>query len=192
MNGQREQSPRNRQRRQAQPRRSSDRLLMETIKVHRTLLDLLQGKSGNIMGALRRLAELGLDLGRREEDKQIGEALTRGLGEIAQRLLELGVIEQLPRKVRITKVLGKNDSKFPVGTQRIGWEMELPKIGQSYCLYMDNGKVFRTGEVADLSPTHFRTTNSVYELEVLEESVAGALSPGGSSKEEDRPRIPRS
>lgn len=177
MNGQKGKNPGNRKQRQPEPRRTSDKLLMETIKVHRTLLDLLQGKSGNIMGALRKLAELGLDIGRREEDRKIGEALTKGLGEIAQRLMELGIIEQLPRKVRLKKVLGKNDTKFPVGTERVGWEMEVPKIGQSYCLYMDNGKVFRTAEVADLGPSHFRTTNSVYQLEILEENVVGAAPP---------------
>lgn len=166
--------PPNRTSRRAEPRRSSDRLLMETIKVHRILLDLLQGKSGDLSGALKRLAELGLDLGRRSEDKEVGQALAKGLDEIAHRLLELGIIEQLPRKVRLIKVLGKNDGRFPIGTQRIGWEMDLPRVGHSYCLYLENGRVFRTGEVTEIGKTHFRTTNSVYEIEIIEEGSVGS------------------
>lgn len=157
-------------------RRSSDRLLLETIKVHRTLLELLHGKSANLSAALRRLEEMGLDLGRREQDREMGEALTGGLEAIARRLLELGIIEQLPRKVKVIKVLGKESSAFPVGTERVGWEMDLPRPGQRYCLYLEDGRVFRTGEVTELGQNHFRTGNSVYELQVLEEDSAGPVS----------------
>lgn len=161
-------------------RRGSDQLLMETIKVHRTLLELLHGKSANLSAALRRLEQMGLDLGRREEDKKMGEALTGGLDAIAKRLLELGIIEQLPRKVKIVKVLGKESSTFPVGTERVGWEMDLPRLGQRYCVYLEDGRVFRTGEVTEMGHGHFRTGNSVYELQVLEEDSAGSM---GSGKE---------
>lgn len=159
-------------RRRKEPRRSSDRLLMETVRVHRTLLDLLHGKSANVSAALQRLKQFDLDLGRRNEDKQIGQALTGGLDAIARRLLELGVIEQLPRKVRLVKVLGKDGSTFPVGTERIGWEMNLPELGQRYCLYLEDGRVFRTGEIKELGRDHFRTGNSVYEMEIMQEGPA--------------------
>lgn len=163
--------------RRARTRRSSDQLLMETIKVHRTLLELLHGKSANLSAALRRLEKMGLDLGRREEDKRMGEALTGGLDAIAKRLLDLGIIEQLPRKVRVIKVLGKENSSFPVGTQRVGWEMDLPRLGQRYCVYLDDGRVFRTGEVTEMGQGHFKTGNSVYEIQVLEEDSAGSMGP---------------
>lgn len=166
--------------RRAAIRRSSDHLLMETIKVHRTLLELLHGKSANLSAALRRLEQMGLDLGRREEDKKMGEALKGGLDAIAKRLLELGIIEQLPRKVKVIKVLGKDGSSFPVGTERVGWEMDLPRLGQRYCLYLEDGRVFRTGEVTEMGQGHFRTGNSVYELQVLEEDSTGSM---GSGKE---------
>lgn len=164
--------------RRARMRRSSDHLLMETIKVHRTLLELLHGKSANFSAALRRLEQMGLDLGRREQDKKMGEALRGGLDAIAKRLLELGIIEQLPRKVKVIKVLGKESSFFPVGTEKIGWEMDLPRLGQRYCVYLEDGRVFRTGEVTEMGHGHFRTGNSVYELQVLEEDSTGSISSG--------------
>jgi hypothetical protein len=176
--------------RRDEPRRSSDRLLMETIKVHRIFLDLLHGRSANLSAALRRLEEMGLDLGRREQDRQMGEELTGGLDAIAKRLLELGIIEQLPRKVKVIKVLGKEGSSFPIGTEKLGWEMDVPRLGQRYCVYLDDGRVFRTGEVTELGQGHFRTGNSVYELKVLEEGAAGPSSTlrGGPA----RPSLPSS
>ncbi|MEJ5377148.1 MAG: hypothetical protein WHX93_11265 [bacterium] len=162
--------------RRTRTRRGADQLLLETIRVHRTLLELLHGKSANLSAALRRLEEMGLDLGRREQDRQVGEALTGGLDAIAKRLLELGIIEQLPRKVKVVKVLGKDGSSFSVGTERVGWEMDLPRVGQRYCVYLDDGRVFRTGEVTEVGQGHFRTGNSVYEIHVLEEDAAGLAS----------------
>jgi hypothetical protein len=60
----------------------------------------------------------------------------------------------------------------------------LPRVGQSYCLYLENGKVFRTGEVTEVGKSHFRTTNSVYEIEVVEETAVG--SPPGRPKSSPR------
>jgi len=100
---------------------------------------------------------------------------------IAGRLLELGIIDQLPRKIRLTKILGKTNGEFPVGIEKIGWEMNLPKVGERYCLYLDDGRVFRTGEVAECRVDHFRTGSSVYRVEVLEESPAALAGAGGKS-----------
>jgi hypothetical protein len=150
-------------------RRGSDAVLRETAKVHRILLDLLNGKEGNFRGALAHFQRLGVDLGRRQEDRELSDVLAQGLQGIARRLLELGIIDQVPRRIRLTKVLGKADGKFPVGTLKLGWEMDLPKVGQRYCLYLDDGRVFRTGEVVEHGRDHFRTTNSVYRLELMDD-----------------------
>jgi hypothetical protein len=154
-------------------------LVVETIRVHRKLLELLQGKGGNIAGTLRRIQEMGADLGRREEDRKLGQALSEGLDSISRRLLELGVIDQLPRKVRLTKILGRTNGRFPVGVEKVGWEMDLPLLGQRYCLYLDDGRVFRTGEVTEHRDDHFRTGNSVYKIEVVEERTAELATSGG-------------
>ncbi len=152
-----------------QIRRKTDRLIRETMDVQRTILNLLHGKKADFAMGLRRMQLLGRDLGRRAEDRRLGEALSEGLEGIARRLLELGIIDQLPRKVRLKKVLGVSGSKFSVGLERVGWEMELPKLGERYCLYMDDGRLFRTGEVTEYGNDHFRTGNSVYEIQVLEQ-----------------------
>jgi len=149
-------------------RRKSDQMLMETLRFHRAILDLLQGKAGDFQGALSRIQLCSSGLGRRESDRRLGEEFRKNLEEIADRLVELGVIERLPRKIRLRKVLGKTQGKFPLGLERVGWEMEPPKVGHRYCLYLDDGRIFRTGVVMEASPDHFRTGNSVYSLEVME------------------------
>jgi hypothetical protein len=151
-------------------RRKTDQLLLETIRVHRVLLSMLQGKGGNMSSALRRLQQLGVDLGRRDDDRRLGQTLSEGLIGIANRLLELGIIDQLPRRIRLTKILGKSNGKFPVGMEKVGWEMEIPKVGERYCLYLDDGRVFRTGQIAEYGDDRFRTGNSVYKIEVMEEA----------------------
>jgi hypothetical protein len=156
----------------AQIRRKTDRLIRETMNVHRIILDLLQGRKGDFAKALRQMQVVGSSLGRRAEDRKLGEALSQGVEGIARRLLELGIIDQLPRKVRLRKVLGVSGSKFPVGLERVGWEMDVPKAGERYCLYMDDGRLFRTGEVTEQSNDHFRTGNSVYEIEEVAEKGA--------------------
>jgi hypothetical protein len=161
-----------------QVRRRSDQLVAETIRAHQVILELLQGKGGNLAGTLRRLQEMGLDLGRREEDRALGTTLSQGLESIAKRLLELGVIEQLPRRVRLTKILGKSNGRFAVGVERLGWEMDIPQLGQRYCLYLDDGRVFRTGEVAEHRDDHFRTGNSVYKIQVMDERSAASAGNG--------------
>jgi hypothetical protein len=149
-------------------RRKSDRLILETMRFHRAILDLLQGKGGDVEEILRGLKELSPTMGRRVGDKELGEEFSRSLEGITNRLMELGVIERLPRKVLLRKVLGKSDGGFPIGLERTGWEMELPKHGERYCLYLDNGNVFRTGLVEECGVDHFRTGNSIYAIEVLE------------------------
>lgn len=150
-------------------RRSSDRLIRQTMEFHRGIIDIMEGRGGDLPALLRMVRQMGVGLGRRDEDRKLGELLSAGLEGLARRLVELGVIEQVPRKVRLRKVLGKSNEKFPVGMEKLGWEMDLPKVGERYCLYLDDGRVFRTGEVMEYSEEHFRTRNSVYEIHVAQD-----------------------
>jgi len=150
-------------------RRKSDRLIRETMELHRAIIDMMEGKGGDLPAVLTKLRRMGCELGRREEDRRLGEVLSAGLEGIVRRLVELGVIEQVPRKVRLRKVLGKAEKAFPVGMEKVGWEMDLPKVGERYSLYLDDGRVFRTGDVLEYEERHFRTRNSVYEIQVIEE-----------------------
>ncbi len=150
-------------------RRSSDLLIRQTMEFHRAIIDIMEGRGGDLPSLLRMARQTVVDLGRREEDRRLGELLSAGLEGLARRLVELGVIEQVPRKVRLRKVLGKSNDKFPIGVEKLGWEMDLPKVGERYCLYLDDGRVFRTGEVLEYGEEHFRTRNSVYEIRVVQE-----------------------
>ncbi len=150
-------------------RRSSDRLIRQTMEFHRAIVDIMEGRGGDLDSVLRMVRQMGVGLGRREEDRRLGELLSAGLEGLVRRLVELGVIQQVPRKVRLRKVLGKTDEKFPVGMEKLGWEMDLPKVGERYCLYLDDGRVFRTGEILEYGEGHFRTRNSVYEIRPLQE-----------------------
>ncbi|MGQ9654251.1 MAG: hypothetical protein ACUVXD_09330 [Thermodesulfobacteriota bacterium] len=161
-------------------RRSSDRLIRQTVEFHRAIVDIMEGRGGDLDSVLKMARQMGVGLGRREEDRRLVELLSAGLEGLARRLVELGVIEQVPRKVRLRKVLGKSDEKFPVGMEKLGWEMDLPKVGERYCLYLDDGRVFRTGEVLEYGEGHFRTRNSVYEIQRVEE---GGSSNGAKSGE---------
>ena len=73
------------------------------------------------------------------------------------------------RKVRIQKVEGKAGETFPTGTVREGWEKEVPRVGERYALYQDNGKVYRTGMVRKAMPDGFVTDFSMYRMEIIEE-----------------------
>lgn len=149
-------------------RRISDRLIRETVHFHRALLNLIRGKKGDLGPVLYRLNQLAALLGRREEDRKLGQEFIESLEDITDHLLKLGVIERLPRKVRLRKVMGKQVERFPTGMERVGWELERPRRGEHYCIYLGEGRVFRTGKVEDCDLYHLRTVNSHYEIEVLE------------------------
>jgi hypothetical protein len=60
----------------------------------------------------------------------------------------------------------------------VGWEKELPAVGARYCLYQDNGKVYRTGVVKTVLPQGFVTGFSTYALEVVEVDRSGRIRTG--------------
>jgi hypothetical protein len=153
-------------------RRKSDQLIRETMRFHYTLLELLEGKEGQFSPVLHRVQRLSNELGRRGEDRKLGKVYARGLERLASRLVEIGLIEHLPRKVRLEKIYGKMNERFPVGTVRIGWERDLPRAEKCYRLYMEDGRIFRTGKILEYGINYFRTANSVYKIDnITEEPV---------------------
>lgn len=94
------------------------------------------------------------------------------------------------KKIRLTKYSFNQDSEyltlnedfdlvenhpngFNVGTIREGTVSEDPKVGE--CYWVTTSKhfsgMFKTSSVVKLLPNGFKTLNSYYRLEVLEENV---------------------
>jgi hypothetical protein len=145
---------------------------METVRFHRAVLDLLQGKDGDFSEILYRIQEISGRIGRREEDRKLGEALRHSSERLARRLMELGLIRQMPRKIRLRKLHGGDQGPLSVGGERIGWEMEAPVPGRRYCLHQDGGRVLRTGIVEACGAGYVRTQNSLYAHEVVGQKPA--------------------
>ncbi|MGQ9859442.1 MAG: hypothetical protein ACUVS3_12250 [Thermodesulfobacteriota bacterium] len=80
-----------------------------------------------------------------------------------------GLHAQMFRRVRIRKVRAVQGDGFPEGTEREGWEKEAPQVGRRYCIYQDNGKVYRTSVVRRVTHRGFLTSHSAYVLEVLDQ-----------------------
>jgi hypothetical protein len=163
------------QERRRRSRRASDRIIREAVRFNRILLDILSGCPQPFLDYTLRLKEIRELLGRRTEDRQMADELADGLERIVRRLVEIGVIDKMPRKIRIRKIRGEAGESFPTGTVREGWEKEAPEVGKRYCVYQDNGKIYRTGLVQRVSPAEFVTGYSTYRLEVLEEDTSHAL-----------------
>jgi hypothetical protein len=159
--------------RRKEVRRSSDRILEETVQFNRILLDILEGRPQPFLDYQLRLHEIRELLGRREADRLAADELMVGLERIVRRLVEMGVIDKMPRKVRICKVEGQPGESFPSGTMREGWEKEEPQVGKRYCLYQDSGKIYRTGTVQRVAPDEFQTGYSIYRIEVLDGEPLG-------------------
>jgi hypothetical protein len=154
-------------------RRKSDRLIEETAHFHRTLIDILQGKRGDLREITSRLRDAGRNLGRRESDLGIAKDYCDSMENMAELLLELGVIEQLSRRINLRKMRGEKLDKYPVGAQITGWEVKPPRKQERYFLYLDGGGVFRTSTVQECGHDYLRTFYSRYALQILEEAVMG-------------------
>jgi len=163
-------------------RRKSDLLVLEMIRLNRTIIDILRGRRGSVGPIIGRIRNLGSELGRRHKDRKVAVDYSLGPEIITRLLVELGTIEPLPRKIRLIKFHGDITNKFPLGTEIVGWELKRPRCSESYIVYLDNGMRFRTSFVLDHDDNYLRTFYSVYALEVLEEPYIGRAKP-----EEQRP-----
>ena len=79
----------------------------------------------------------------------------------------------MKRSVKVTKVedtrfSGHHPNGVDVGRVEIGFEIESPIVGERY--FIDGPmKWFITSKVTEIiSPTKFKTENSVYEIEEIE------------------------
>jgi hypothetical protein len=154
-------------------RRKSDLLVRKTIQLNRTLIDLLRVQRGDLGNDLNRIRALGLSLGRREQHREAAADYFSGQERITQVLIELGIIERLPRRVRLRKLQGAITYPFPLGTGIVGREYKHPRHSYRYLLYLDSGLRFRTSVVRDHCDDYLRTAYSLYRLEVLEEPYMG-------------------
>lgn len=71
------------------------------------------------------------------------------------------------RKVRITKLsgLGMRESHTAI----VGFEEHPPEEGKEYRFFSEQGTLFQTSPVVQVSLRYFRTQDATYEIEVLEE-----------------------
>ena len=159
--------------RRAAMRRKSDRLIEETAHFHRTLIDILQGKRGDLHEITARLRDAGRNLGRRDSDRRLAKGYCDTMENMAELLLELGVIEHLPRRINLRKTRGEKLDVYPVGAQITGWEVKPPRKRERYFLYLDDGGVFRTSSVQECGHDYLHTFYSRYALQILEEAVMG-------------------
>lgn len=72
------------------------------------------------------------------------------------------------RKIRITKLsgIGMRESH----TSIVGYEEHPPEKGKEYRFFSEQGTVFETSSVMQVSPRYLQTENATYEIEVINES----------------------
>ncbi len=107
-------------------------------------------------------------LGRRLEDKKLGDAICYNIERLASNVARLIGPKAGLRQVRIRKVTGKEETAVEKDKIFVGWEEAQPTVGRSYCLYIAAGGIFRSAAVTQVLKGHFRTRNSLYELQELE------------------------
>lgn len=158
------------QERRKGPRRRADEALRRTVRAIQALDRLARGVSLDFGEYYADLVGMRYALGRREEDRKLAEGLCTALESLASSIRGLLGKEGRLRKVRVTKVRGKKDSGLEARLAVEGWEEARPKVGSTYRVFRDDGGVFRSGTVIKVAKDLFQTRNSVYKIEVLEES----------------------
>ena len=157
-------------------RRDSDRVLGKVIEILRVIEKMSKGESVDFTETYADLVGLKDQVGRRKEDRQLGEALCTTIGSIACNLVSPAeespkTSEEPLRKVRITKMGGARGKMQAV---IVGWEESPPQVGKIYRVFQENGSVIRTTPVTRVSPGYVQTRNSLYQLEVVEDRDTNA------------------
>jgi hypothetical protein len=158
------------QNRRQQARRRTDRALQETIEILRVLERISRGEDGDFGEQYADLVGLKDRLGRREEDRRLGESLCSAIEAIATNIGSLLEKDKRLRKVRVTKMSGRKGAQVEVQSSVVGWEEMRPRVGKSYRLFKDDGGVFRSAVVMKVVPGYFQTQNSLYRVEVVQET----------------------
>jgi hypothetical protein len=85
---------------------------------------------------------------------------------------EIGVADWLrpkkpePYRVSLAKVEG-NGRAIKMGETVKGYAASLPKIGQNYKVFTEEGGILRTSEVINIGNGYLKTKNSVYKIELI-------------------------
>jgi hypothetical protein len=119
--------------------------LKETVEILKILEEISRGEEGDYSEHFADLVGLKDRLGRRKEDRRLGETLCSTLESLATNLQQLVKRRGDLRKVRITKVSGRKGARLGLQIVIVGWEEEVTE-------------------------DYFQTQNSLYRLEVLHES----------------------
>ncbi len=159
--------------RRQQPRRNSDKVLRKILEVLRVVERLSRGEDVDFTEAYADLVGLKDQLGRRKEDRELGEALCVTLGSIASNIVGGSKRPESTftpkRKVRLLRRAGGSGRTDAVIE---GWEQHPPVLGKSYVVLQENGRFVRTSSLTKITGNVLQTRNSIYELEILEEEDA--------------------
>jgi hypothetical protein len=158
--------PRDRRRR---IRRRGDLFVIELERMLAILAEMAEGKTVEFGEQFANLVGMKNTLGRRMDDKKRGESICFLIERLASDLARLLGPEVGLRKVKIRKVTGKEAAKVAKDKVFVGWEESRPQDGKSYCLYLQGGGVFRSAKVTQVLENHFRTLNSLYEIQTMAE-----------------------
>jgi hypothetical protein len=150
-------------------------MLEKVLEILRVLEKISKGENVDFTESFADLVGLKDQLGRRQEDRQLGEALCTVIGSIATNLVGAeddrgetpdGVL----RKVKLTRVSGGKGKPQPA---IVGWEEHPPRVGQIYRVFQENGSVVRTSPITRFAGGYVQTRNSLYQIEVVEEKDEG-------------------
>lgn len=156
--------------RRKEKRRDIDRVMEKTVELLRELERLSGGEEVDYSESYADLVGMKDWIGRREEDRKLGETLVSTIGSIAANIAQLQEKGKRPRKVRVTKMSGKEGAQLDVQTTIVGWEEARPRVGRNYRLIQEDGGVFSSAPLTKIASGYFQTRNSLYQIEVLEES----------------------
>jgi hypothetical protein len=151
-------------------RRPADRALEETIAILQILEKISRGEDLDFGEHYADLVGVKDRIGRRDEDRKLGESLCSAIEAVALNIGTLLEKYRRLRKVKITKLSGKEGASVDVQSTLIGWEEARPRVGKNYRVFKEDGGIFRSALVVKMFPGHFQTQNSVYRIEVLQET----------------------
>jgi hypothetical protein len=156
------------QERRQQVRRKSDLFFREISVMLHILANMSEGKVEEFGEQFANLVGVKNTLGRRIDDKKLGDDICFSVERLASNLADLVGSRGGLRKVRIRKVTGKYAGVVEKDKILLGWEEAPPQEGKSYCLYIVGGGIFRSAKVTQALQDHFRTRNSIYEIQQID------------------------
>jgi hypothetical protein len=148
-------------------RRASDAFFQEIAHMLEVLSRLSEGKREEFGEQFANLVGVKNTLGRRLEDKKLGDEICFHLERIASNVAQMVSGKAGLRRVRIRKVIGKEEATVAKDKVFVGWEEAPPQVNRSYCLYIEGGGIFRSATITNVLKDHFRTRNSLYEIQEL-------------------------